>query len=391
MSADDADTVDEDTPDEAERHATNLELFLDLVFVFAVTQIASLISHHPTGTGTAKGLLIAMLVWWQWSQFTWAGSVVDLQSRGRTRVLVLCCIPITLIMTVSIPEAFHASGVWFGVAYLGVQLMVLGMQGAIAVMDPVTRPSFIRYASVATIAPIAVMVGGFTHDNVRVVIWVLAVVFFIAGGLNGASGEWAINSSHFAERHALFIIISLGEVLVAAGASASSREQLDGLTAVALVVAVAVACMFWWMYFAFIPAVAEHTLHHAHGPQRGVLARDLFTFIHSLLVFGLVLFAVVVKHLIPHPDGHLTVDDRWLLALSVLFFVGGLSAFQYRVMKRTAAERLLCVPAVAALCVAGAWMPGLVVIALVAVLLFVAQVLTMRRFKAGVHAHLVAT
>ena len=382
--------IDVETPEEAERHATNLELFLDLVFVFAVTQIASLISHHPTGTGTAKGLLMTLLVWWQWSQFTWAGSVVDLQSRTRTRVLVLSCIPIALIMTISIPDAFHETGIWFGVAYLGVQLMVLGMQGAIAMTDPVTRSAFIRYASVAVIAPIAVMIGGFAHDNTRVVIWTLAVVFYLAAGLNGASGEWAINASHFAERHSLFIIISLGEILVAAGGSAAGKEHLDGITATAIVVAVAVACMFWWMYFAYIPTVAEYTLHHAHGPERGVLARDLFTFIHSLLVFGLVLFAVVVKHLIPHPDGHLTVDDRWLLALSVLCFVGGLSAFQYRVMKKMSPERLLCIPAVAALCVAGAWMPGLVVIAAVAVVLFVGQIFTMRRFRGGIHAHLVA-
>ena len=376
---------DVETPSEAERHANNLELFLDLVFVFAITQIATLISHQPTGTGTAKGLLMTLLVWWQWSQFTWAGSVVDLQSHTRTRVLVLCCIPITLIMTVSIPEAFHSTGIWFGVAYLGVQLMVLGMQGAIALTDPITRPAFIRYASIAAIAPFAVMIGGFAHDNVRIIIWVVAVTLFIAGGLNAANGEWVINASHFAERHSLFVIISLGEVLVAAGASATDIG-LERITAAALVVAVAVACMFWWMYFAYIPKVGEHVLHNAHGPQRGVLARDLFTFIHSALVFGMVLFAVVVKHLIPHPEGHLTQDDRWLLALSVLFFAGGLSAFQYRVMRRVSPERLLCIPAVAALCVAGAWLPGLVVIATVAVLLFVAQALTMRRFRGGIHA-----
>ena len=377
-----------DTPDDAERHATNLELFLDLAFVFAITQIAYLISHHPTGTGTAKGLLIAFLVWWQWSQFTWAGSAIDLQQRARTRVLVLACIPVTLIMTISIPEAFHSSGIWFGVAYLGVQLMVLGMQGAVAMADPATRSAFIRFASFAAIAPVAVMIGGFAHDNVRVVIWVCAAAFFVVGGLRGASGEWSINPVHFAERHSLFMIISLGEILIAAGASAS-EIGLDRITAVAIVVAGGVACMFWWTYFAFIPAVAEHTLHQAHGPQRGVLARDLFTFIHFLLVFGLVLFAVVVKHLIPHPDGHLTVDDRWLLALSVLFFVGGLLAFQYRVMKRLAPERLACIVAVAALAAAGAWLPGLVVVAGVAVLLGVMQAITWRRFQAGALAHVI--
>ena len=125
--------------EETQRHATNLELFLDLVFVFAVTQIASLVSHDLTLTGAARGLLIAWLVWWQWSQFTWAGSAADLQQRPATRVLVLCTIPATLTMAVSIPNCFHESGhggsapqdsaMWFGVAYMAVQLLVLAMQG----------------------------------------------------------------------------------------------------------------------------------------------------------------------------------------------------------------------------------------------------------------------
>ena len=135
-----------ETEEEKERSANHLELFLDLVFVFAVTQIASLISHEPSGTGTAKGLLIALLVWWQWSQFTWAGTAVDLEHTPRTRVLVLSCIPFALIMTISIPEAFHGTGIWFGSAYLGVQLLVLGMQGSDALADPRARPAFIRYA-----------------------------------------------------------------------------------------------------------------------------------------------------------------------------------------------------------------------------------------------------
>ena len=373
---------------EAERHATNLELFLDLVFVFAVTQIASLISHYPTGTGTAKGFLIALLVWWQWSQFTWAGSAVDLQREVRTRVLVLGCIPVTLIMTISIPEAYHDAGIWFGVAYLGVQLLVLGMQGSYAIADPITRPAFIRYASLATIAPVVVLIGGFAHDNARVILWVVAALLNCIGGLRAASGEWVINPVHFAERHSLFVIISLGEVLVAAGA-ATGEIGLDRLTAFAIVVSVAVACMLWWTYFAFIPDVGELVLREAQGAGRGVLARDLFTFGHFPIVFGLILYAVVVKHLVPHPDGHLTVDDRWLLASSVAFFVVGLLAFQFRVLHRMAPERIVAIPAAAGLCAMGAYLPGLVVVASIAVVLGLMQAITLRRFRVGPLAHAV--
>ena len=372
-----------------ERHATNLELFLDLVFVFAVTQIASLISHHPTGTGTAKGFLIALLVWWQWSQFTWAGSAIDLQRTARTRVLVLGCIPVTLIMTISIPDAFDSSGVWFAAAYMGVQLLVLGMQGSVSLADPLLRPAFIRYASLATIAPVVVLVGAFVHDRARVALWVGAALLNFIGGLRAASGEWAINPVHFAERHSLFVIISLGEVLVAAGAAAS-EIRLDRLTALAIIVAVSVACMLWWTYFAFIPIVGEHLLRSLQGARRGVFARDLYTFGHVPIVFGLILYAVVVKHLVPHPEGHLTVDDRWLLALSIAFFVGGLLAFQYRAVHRVARERFAAIAVAAGLCAVGHRLPGLVVVGSIAVVLGVMQAITWRRFRGGELAHLIA-
>jgi low temperature requirement protein LtrA len=294
---------------------------------------------------------------------------------------------VTLIMTISIPDSFHGSGLWFAGAYLGVQLLVLGMQGSVSLVDPVLRPAFIRYASLATIAPVVVLIGAFTNGNVRVVVWVGAALLNVVGGLRAASGEWAINSVHFAERHSLFIIISLGEVLVAAGASAT-EITLDRVTALAIVVSVGVACMLWWTYFAFIPDVGEHTLRTTQGPARAVLARDLYTFGHVPLVFGIVLYAVVVKHLVPHPEGHLSVDDRWLLALSVVCFVGGLLSFQFRVVRRLAVERFVAIAVAIAVCAFGGRLPGLVVVALIALVLGVMQTITWRKFRAGGLAYL---
>lgn len=370
--------TDVELDEEEERSANHLELFLDLVFVFAVTQIASLISHEPTGTGTAKGLLVAVLVWWQWSQFTWAGTAIDLEKNARTRVLVLGCIPFALLMTISIPDAFHSTGIWFGSAYLGVQLLVLGMQGSDSLADPRTRTGFVRYASLAAIAPVMVFVGGFLHGTAQIVAWVLAALLNVLGGLRASSSEWNIVPEHFVERHSLFIIISLGEVLVAAGGAATS-SGLDRLTAFALIVSVAVACMWWWVYFAFVPRVMEQALRDAKGTTRGAIARDVFTFGHFPLVFGLILYAVVVKHLVAHPEGTLTVDDRWLLGLSVTLFVGGQMVNHWRLQRRVIPERPIAILAAAGLCALGAWVPGLAVVAGIAVLLGVMQAVTWRR------------
>ncbi|MGZ6954068.1 MAG: low temperature requirement protein A, partial [Acidimicrobiia bacterium] len=196
--------TEESAVDEAaeERHATNLELFLDLVFVFAVTQLAVLIGEHVTVHGTLEGVLVAFLVWWQWSQYTWAGAATNLQDNPVSRVLVLCTIPVTLLMTIAIPDAFGRSGVWFGWAYCGVQVLVISMQGALTARSPEQRRAFARYASVAMLSPAVVLVGAYLEGDARVWVWVGAAGLNLVAAVRGGTGEWTINATHFAERHA---------------------------------------------------------------------------------------------------------------------------------------------------------------------------------------------
>jgi low temperature requirement protein LtrA len=297
-------------------------------------------------------------------------------------VLVLCLMPVTLLMTIALPEAFDHDAVWFGAAYLGVQLVVLGITGSQALRNAATRPGYIRYASIVSIAPVLVFIGAFLHDDLRIAAWCVAAVLNVVGALRATAGEWVINSVHFAERHALFIIISLGEVLIAAGASATDVGLTRG-TSLAILVSVGLACVLWWTYFAYIPDVVEHALHDATAAQRGVLARDLFTFGHFPLAFGLVLYAVVVKHIVPHPYGHLTSDDRWLLASAVAAFVGGLLLLRLRLARTLAWPRLVVVVSVAALCVLGGRLPGLIVVGGVAVLIGAMQTLSVHRYRAA--------
>jgi low temperature requirement protein LtrA len=378
--------------DDNARHATNLELFLDLVFVFAVTQIASLVSHDLTLAGAARGLLIAWLVWWQWSQFTWAGSAIDLQQRTATRVLVLCTIPATLTMAVSIPNSFQQSGahdlgsrdsgLWFGVAYMAVQLLVLAMQGTEAWRDAATRQAFIDFVSVASIAPLLVVAGGIAHDRVRVALWIVAALVNIASAIRGASGEWAINPVHFAERHTLFVIICLGEALVAIGATASDI----GLTLevlVGLVAATSVACVVWWVYFAFIPTVAEDKLERAGSAQRGRAARDLFTFGHFPIVTGIVAYAVVVKHMVADPTRTLPIGDRWMLIASLVMLIGGCLHVQWRLVRRLAPERFVAVAVIGAWMLIGAELPGSAAVGGIAVILAVMQAVTWHQYRLG--------
>lgn len=371
------------------RHASNLELFLDLVFVFSVTQVTSFIGGDLTVAGVGKGALLGFLVWWQWTAFTWAGTAIDLQSEARARVLVLCMVPAMLIMAVSVPEALHDQSVWFAGSYVIVQLLVLALQGLRAWRSEDTRKAFLRYAPLAAVAPVLLLVGGFFSGGVRVAVWTLVVLVMVTSAIFAASspdGGWAIDATHFAERHALFVIITLGEVVVAIGttaAAASSGHGLDIRTLGAVIVAVAVTCVLWWSYFGFVPAVIEVMLERATPAERGAVARDVGSFGHFPLVFGLILYAVVAKHLIAHPNGHLEVADRWALLAAVASFVGGQLAIQFRLVRHLARARLIAVPVVAALAALAAVLPAWTVVGLVAVVMAVVSGVTARGFRSS--------
>lgn len=373
--------VERENEQDEERHATNLELFLDLVFVFSVTQITGMFSHDLSWAGVGRAAIVSWLVWWQWSQFTWAGAAVDLQRNPGTRLLVLVTIPPTLVMATAIPDAYGDSAWWFGAAYLVVQLLVLGMQGSESLKAEATRRAFVQYASVAAISPVVVFVGCFLEGDARVAAWVIASAVNVIGALRGAgAGEWVINPVHFAERHALFVIIALGEVLVAVGATASG-EGLSARILLGLGIAAGGACVIWWMYFAYIPNVVEHALRKASGSARGVLARDLFTFGHFPIVAGIICYAVVVKHLVPAATAVAHLSEHWLLVATVVLIVGGILHMQFRIARSLAAERLAAIAIVAVWCALTSELPAAVVVGGVLGVLAIMQAISWRRYR----------
>jgi low temperature requirement protein LtrA len=363
------------------RHATNLELFLDLVFVFAVTQIAGFLAADLSFGGFAQGLLLAWLVWWLWSQFTWLGTAIDLGGRSAAQLMVLVAVPPTLLMAVALPEAFGSTAVEFGAAYLVVNLWALAIQGRGLWGEPTTRMSWLRYVPLAALAPLVLFAGSFLDEGPRTAVWCAVAVFNVASAvIGGQKGEWRIDPVHFAERHALFVIISLGEVLVAVG-TATAGIPLTTEVGGALLAAVAVACVFWWGYFAFVPEVMERTLRGAQGLARGRAARDLFTFGHFPVIFGVVLFAVAAKHVVAHPADPLGEGDLAALATSVAFFLGGLLGLQWQVVRTLAPERLVVIAGVAVMCATlGPEVSGTLMVGGVALALVIMQLVTLRRF-----------
>ena len=205
----------------ANRHASNLELFLDLVFVFAVTQVTAFVAAHLSLGGVGKGALLGFLVWWQWTAFTWAGTATDFQTDARARLVVLAMVPATLIMAISVPAALDGQGLVFSGAYFVVQSFLLALQGLESGRTPEGRKAWLRYMPLAALAPGVLVVGGLVHGTARLATFLVVAAVMVGSALvaAGADAQWQIDPTHFAERHALFVIITLGEVVVAIGAT----------------------------------------------------------------------------------------------------------------------------------------------------------------------------
>ncbi len=372
------------------RHATNLELFLDLVFVFAVTQVSGLFQADRTLPGFGRALLLTWLVWWLWGQFAWLGTGVELGPRSKAQYLVLVTVPLALLMAVGIPGAFGDTGLEFAGAYLAVNLWCLTIQGSTAWWSPANRAAFLRYAPLAAAAPLVLLAGSFATGDARVAIWTVVALMNVGGALaaggEGRDGnaEWSIDPVHFAERHALFVIISLGEALVAIGASASAGH-LTPRVGMGVVAAVAVTCVLWWIYFAYVPSAVEAALRRAHGVHRGRVARDWFTFGHFPIVLGIVLFAGAAHDAAAHPSSALPSGDRVALALGVAAFIGGLVHLKWRAIRRISLERVAGVVVAGAWCLVAAELAATVVLVGLAAILALTQIATLRlhdRFEA---------
>lgn len=378
-------TIDSIPEAQPGRHASNLELFLDLVFVFAITQITGMFAHHATWTGALQSALMAWLAWWLWTAFTWAGTTIDLDRHHGTRVFVLGMIPALLLVVSVLPYALTTQGPWFAIAYAVVQLWVLAVQASAAWGDEKTRAAFLKYAPGAAIGPVILVIGGFLPPSLRIWVWALVAVINVGASLAAgrSDGQWTVDPVHFSERHALFVIISLGEVLVAIGANVATTAGESGMglpTLAALVIATAGAGTLWWCYFAYVPRVTELALHEATPRDRGLVARNVFTLGHVPIIFGIIGYAVVAKHLVQHPGGAMELTDRVVLGSAVLLFVGGLLGLQWQIGRRLARERLVAIVVVAMLCAVGGAIPGMALLAAVVIVLTTMSIVTWRSF-----------
>ena len=315
-----------------------LELFFDLVFVFAVTQLVKVLHHDHSAGGWAHAALLLWLIWWAWSQFAWAGNAIDLDHRS-TRVAMLAVTGVMLVAAISIPDAFGVSGAWFAVPYAAVRLGGLGLYWFGLRGEPEHRAALRSYLPVAVVSPVLVVVGGLAGEGARPWLWLAAAVVDVVSVAAAGRGEFRVDPGHFAERHGLIVIIALGESVIAVGATAAALETTAGLTAT-IAAGFAISAVLWWSYFDWVHQAAEHRL--ASEPdhrRRGHLARDLFTLGHLPIVGGTVVVAAGLEEVLAHPGDPLDSFGALALGLGPALFLLGFVAGNLRATGRLLVER----------------------------------------------------
>jgi low temperature requirement protein LtrA len=323
-----------------EQRVTPLELFFDLVFVYAITQVTLLMSGDPTWHGVGRGLLVLAAIWWAWAGYAWLTNTLE-PEEGVVRAGMFAAMAALLVVALAVPDAFDADAVLFGVAYLIVRLLHLQLYAMAAKSDPDLLQAVLRMVAPAALAPAIILVAGFFDGRAQVALWVIALAIDYLGVVIGRGQGWRVSPAHFAERHGLIVIIALGESIVAIGIGAAGVSLTPSIVAAAVLGIVVVATL-WWAYFDVYAVSAQRQLSEASGAARARLARDYYSYLHLPMIAGIVLFALGLKKTIEQ------VGDP-LATVPAVALCGGLSlyflthvAFRVRVVhfvRRTTTER----------------------------------------------------
>ena len=322
----------------AERRTSYLELFFDLVFIFAITQVTTLVLGDTSGGGFARSALVLAMVWWAWSAYAWMTNAIDVGSPV-VRAGLLAAAAGSFLMAIALPQAYGGGGIRFAAPYFAVRVLNILLYVRGLRHDREHQASVKSLVPFFLLAPAVVLAGGFVDDPWRVSLWGVALGIDLLGALNAGRFVYRVSPSHFAERYALFVIIALGESVVAIGVAAAGLE-LDAKLAGAVAVAFAGVAALWWAYFDFTAVAAERMLKRAGEAARGKLARDLFTFCHYPIVAGIILFAVAGKQTVAHPGEPLGGAGRFSLGAGIALFLLGFVLARYRAIRRIAWERV---------------------------------------------------
>jgi low temperature requirement protein LtrA len=363
-----------------EDHATTtFELFFDLVYVFAITQLTVYVHHAHSVHGLIQGLLMLGLLWWTWSAYTWLGNQAR-ADEGTVRVAMVIALAAIFVVAMTIPEVWHDGPgglngpLVFVLAYLVIRAVhllvyVVAAAGDRALLRTIAL-SWLPLLADVVLLLIGILLGG----------WLQTVLFALALGGDVAltwvfaqHGNWRIHSaSHWTERHGLFVILALGESVVAVGAGAA-QQSISAALLVGAVLGVMLSLLLWWVYFDLMSPAAERVMRDARGQHRVRLAIDAYTYGHYPVVAGIVVTAVGVEEVLAHAveSEAMGVFAAGALFGGVALYLVGQLIFKWRLRMGISIPRAAAVVVLMAAWPIAAFGPALLGLAVTVVLLTV--------------------
>jgi len=379
-------------PEHSERtdKVTYIELFFDLIFVFALTQLSRHLYDNQSILGAAESAVLVLSIWWVWVYTTWVTNWLD-PARLPVRGVVIALALIGLVQSISIYEAFGDRGLAFALAHVALQLgRTVFMVLAAARHDAELHRELVQVLAWLSIASVFWIAGALLPLAYRLPVWVAALVieylsatkgFHIPGMTSGRLGDGRLSGAHIAERSALFVIIALGEAFLVTG-FAFVEQEASVAGVVGVITAFVTAVAMWWLYFDHGERAGSRAIENADRPGR--LARVAYTYVHTLIIAGVVLASVADKELLGHPNAEMELATAIIIIGSPVLYLVGLLLFRWVVARELLRFHLIGVAVLLALfTVAFALTPLVLGVVVTLALVAVASAETIVRVRRG--------
>jgi low temperature requirement protein LtrA len=314
---------------------TYIELFFDLVFVFAITQLSHRLLSHLTPFGALETMILFLAIWWVWIYTSWTTNWLD-PERANVRLMLIAMMLGGLALSSGVPDAFGETGLLFAGSYVAMQLFrTLYMVWASRGVNEGRKRNFMRISFYFALSTPFWFAGALSDPSWRIVCWGSAVaieyagpmVFFRTPVLGRSTGQdWDISGGHMAERCALFIIIALGEAVLVTGATYANLAH-DAPTTMAFVVSFIGSATMWWIYFDIGAKRASSMISTAENA--GFIARNAYTYLHMPIIAGVVVTAVAGAMMLEHPTGHGGIPYIFVATSGPFLFLFGNQAFKW--------------------------------------------------------------
>ena len=336
-------------PADSERsdRVTHIELFFDLIFVFALTQLSRYLYANQSWVGALESIILVLALWWLWVYTTWVTNWLD-PAKLPVRGVVIGLSLVGLVISTSIYDSFANQGLIFAIAYVALQLgRTVFMVLALARHDPALHATFLRILLWLSVAGVFWIVGGLMPLSVRLPAWLIALVieygsaslgFRIPGLKAPGVDDWDVSGPHIAERSALFVIIAVGESFLVTGFAFVDQEA-SALGIVGLFLAFVNGVAMWWLYFDHGERAGTKAIAASNEPGR--IARLAYTYVHAIIIAAIVLTSVSDKSLLEHPEGAMTLPVAVIIVGGPFCYLVGLLLFRWIVTRMLLVSHLV--------------------------------------------------